>query len=171
MVNQQKEHKLVNTNNYLVQIIKNSIKEYGASPIRALAQEPVQNAIDARVDNLTKVRVVYRLLRKWDANGQLCMMLTVTDRGTFGLRGPVVTPEELEKRGFKLRDDENWAAFEGHGYTKENETSLGSRGQGKAAFLYFSNVPRTNNDVQRMLILTLYYKTKHIGWDIATYAL
>ena len=38
-----------------------------------------------------------------------------------------------------LREGEDWAAFEGMGYTKTDDTALGSRGQGKAAFLYHSD--------------------------------
>ncbi len=77
-------------------------------------------------------------------------MLTVIDKGTTGLRGPIVSDNELAARQFKLTPEENWAAFEAQGYTKENEDALGSRGQGKAAFLYHSNVP---GKVRRMLML------------------
>ena len=51
--------------------------------------------------------------------------------------------EQLEERAqstgyLQLQPEENWAAWEAMGYTKVGEDSLGSRGQGKAAFLYHS---------------------------------
>ena len=50
-------------------------------------------------------------------------MLTVTDSNTTGLRGPVLTLDEIQARGNVLRADENWAAFEGMGYTKEDDAA------------------------------------------------
>ncbi len=118
--------------------------------LRALAQEPVQNALDAVREGQGLVEVEYRLLRRYPAAGGLCYLLTITDSGTTGLRGPMVSDEDLEARHFKLKPEENWAAFEAQGYTKENEGALGSRGQGKAAFLYHSYVP---GQTRRMLML------------------
>ncbi len=65
----------------------------------------------------------------------------MTDSGTHGLRGPVLPQEQLQQRGYELDDEENWAAFEGQGFTKSDGAALGSRGQGKSAFLYHSNPP------------------------------
>ena len=130
-----------NTAINMVQVVTNIIEDYRMGSFRALAQEPVQNALDARRRDGGKVAVEYRLLRRETSANKLCRLLTVTDSGTTGLRGPLVTDEELQTRDFKLKPDENWAAFEAQGYTKENEDALGSRGQGKAAFLYHSHVP------------------------------
>ncbi len=139
-----------NTSSNMVQEVKNIIEGYDMGSLRALAQEPVQNALDAVRPGRKTVEVEYRLLRRHTAEGNLCYLLTVTDSGTTGLRGPMVSDEELEGRHFKLKADENWAAFEAQGYTKENEDALGSRGQGKAAFLYHSYVP---GETRRMLML------------------
>ncbi len=137
-----------NTSINMVQMVDNIIRGYAMGPIRALAQEPVQNARDAH--NARTVCVTYRLLRRQTVDGKSCFVLTVSDRGTVGLRGPVLTPKDLQERKFRLKPDENWAAFEGHGYTKENEDALGSRGQGKSAFLFHSDVP---GEQRRMLML------------------
>lgn len=141
-----------NTSINMVQVALNIIEGYGMGSIRALAQEPVQNAKDAR-DRLSTekmVQVEYRLLRRQMRDGETCHLLTVSDRGTCGLRGPILTDKELQERDYKLSDEDNWAAFEGQGYTKDNEDALGSRGQGKAAFLYHSQLP---GERRRMLIL------------------
>ena len=86
-------------------------------------------------------------------NGEGVYLLTVTDRNTIGLRGPVLSFADIQGRGNILRRDENWAAFEGMGYTKEDETSLGTRGQGKAAFLYHSRLPRLSSTGQDRMIM------------------
>ncbi|MCY4145997.1 MAG: hypothetical protein OXE95_06570 [Chloroflexi bacterium] len=139
-----------NTSTNMVQAISNIINGYKMGAMRALAQEPVQNALDAKRKGTPKVVVEYRLLWRSMATGEPCYMLTVTDSGTVGLRGDMVTTEELERRDHKLLPEENWAAFEAQGYTKESEDALGSRGQGKAAFLYHSHVP---GPTRRMLML------------------
>ena len=139
-----------NTSSHMVQEVTNIIDGYKMGSIRALAQEPVQNALDARRPGSKKVDLEYRLLRRGTNSGAACFLLTVTDRGTTGLRGPIVSDEELTARQFKLTPEENWAAFEAQGYTKENEDALGSRGQGKAAFLYHSYVP---GETRRMVML------------------
>ena len=139
-----------NTAINMVQVVTNIVEDYRMGSFRALAQEPVQNALDAVRDGHNRVEVEYRLLRRTTSSGETCYLLTVTDSGTTGLRGPMVSSEELEVRHFKLKPEENWAAFEAQGYTKENEDALGSRGQGKSAFLYHSRVP---GETRRMLML------------------
>ncbi|MCY3831523.1 MAG: hypothetical protein OXG85_00825 [Chloroflexi bacterium] len=138
-----------NTSSHMVNEVKSIIEGYDMGSMRALAQEPVQNALDAASDGKC-VEVEYRLLRRNMTDGKLCSLLTVTDRNTTGLRGPTVSDEKLKERDFKLLPDENWAAFEAQGYTKENEEALGMRGQGKAAFLYHSHVP---GETRRMAML------------------
>ncbi|MDD9957128.1 MAG: hypothetical protein OXP68_13020 [Anaerolineaceae bacterium] len=140
------EPQFVNTSANMVQLVDNIVDGYKMGPIRALAQEPVQNALDARRSG--KVFVEYRLLRRETNSGQSCHTLTVTDWGTFGLKGPILPPGDLDSNG--NRRDHNWADFEAQGFTKEDEDALGSRGQGKAAFLYHSDVP---SDFRSMVIL------------------
>ncbi len=139
-----------NTPTHMVQHVKNIVGGYKMGALRALAQEPVQNALDAKRKGEGIVKVEYRLLRRTNSNGESCELLTVTDRGTTGLQGPMVGADELQARNYQLKPVENWAAFEAQGYTKEKEDTLGSRGQGKAAFLYHSHVP---GDTRRMVML------------------
>lgn len=138
-----------NTSINMVQLVRNTIEKY-SSEIRALAQEPVQNSIDAARSKKSTVNVEYRLLRRKTFEGDNCFLLTVTDSGTTGLGGPILSQSDLHVRGYKLKRNENWAAFEGQGYTKEDEDALGSRGQGKTAFLYHSFVPGAQ---RRMMML------------------
>ncbi len=119
-------------------IVRNIIDGYAMGPIRALAQEPVQNSQDA---SQGQVHVEYRLHQRHSSGGAETYMLTVTDYNTTGLRGPVLSFEDIHARGNALNEGENWAAFEGMGYTKKkDDDALGSRGQGKAAYLYHSNL-------------------------------
>ena len=144
------EGNFANTSSHMVQEVTNIIDGYKMGSMRALAQEPVQNALDAVRKGRRMVEVAYCLLRRTTSSGETCYLLTVTDRGTTGLRGPMVSADELEARNYQLKPEENWAAFEAQGYTKENEDALGSRGQGKSAFLYHSHVP---GETRRMLML------------------
>ena len=121
----------------MVAQVRNIIEGYGMGPLRALAQEPVQNSKDEKTS--PRVSVDYKLHRRKLPNGREYHLLTVTDSGTDGLQGPVLTQPELEARGFKLQQGENWAAFEGQGFTEKSGGELGSRGQGKSAFLYHSD--------------------------------
>ena len=127
----------VDTSTNMVRTVQNAIEGYDMGAIRALAQEPVQNAKDAKQSQ--KVKVEYRLHQRHSKGGGAYHMLTVTDSGTSGLIGPTLTKAQREVRGEELEDGENWAAFEGQGFTKKDrQDSLGSRGQGKSAFLYHS---------------------------------
>ena len=128
-----------------VQDVISTIDGYGCGPIRALAQDPPQNSIDARTDGQT-VTVVYRLLQRFTSTGRGVCLLTITDTGTSGLDGPILSAQELaerEQRSGQLVIDqgENWAAWEAMRYTKSGEDSLGSRGQGKYAYLFHSLHP------------------------------
>lgn len=128
----------------MVQEIRNIVEAYRMGPLRALAQDPVQNAVDARRSDADgPVKVEYRLYERQLDGGASMYILTVTDSNTTGLLGPALSPDDLHARAeetgyLQLRPDENWAAWEAMGYTKIGEDALGSRGQGKAAFLYHS---------------------------------
>ena len=107
-------------------------------PIRALAQEPVQNSKDAARG---RTHVEYRLHERPSPDGAVIYLLTVTDYNTTGLRGQIRSLEDIQAQKGALGEGENWAAFEGMGYTKkEGDDALGSRGQGKAAYLYHSDL-------------------------------
>ena len=121
----------------MVSQVQSIIEGYNMGPLRALAQEPVQNSKDEKTG--PRVLVEYQLHRRQNAAGTPYYLLTITDRGTGGLKGPVLTQVELDDRGHELNDGENWAAFEGQGFTEKSGGDLGIRGQGKSAFLYHSN--------------------------------
>ena len=129
----------VDTPTDMVRVVQNAIEGYAMGAVRALAQEPVQNALDAAVGR--RVHVAYRLLQRQNRSGEHCRLLTVTDRGTSGLKGPILSAADRNRRGNELADGENWAAFEGQGFTRKEGDALGSRGQGKSAFLYHSHPP------------------------------
>ena len=130
--------------------VRNIIDGYAMGHLRALAQEPVQNAKDAAPQG--RACVEYRL-HKRRSQEQDVYTLTITDSNTTGLRGPVRSLADLAQGG-PLSEGENWAAFEGMGYTKKSsEEALGSRGQGKAAYLYHSNLPRLACGQERMMML------------------
>ena len=121
----------------MVAQVASIIEGYSMGPLRALAQEPVQNSKDEKKKK--QVRVEYRLHRRQSEDGRAYHLLTVSDSGTGGLKGPVLTQDELEARGHQLEDGENWAAFEGQGFTEKTGGEGGSRGQGKSALLYHSD--------------------------------
>ena len=121
----------------MVTQVASIIEGYNMGALRALAQEPVQNSKDEKREK--QVRVEYRLHRRRSSDGKEYHILTVTDSGTGGLKGPVLTQEQLEARGHQLKDGENWAAFEGQGFTEKTGGEGGSRGQGKSALLYHSD--------------------------------
>ena len=121
----------------MVNEVRNIVDSYGMGPLRALAQEPVQNAKDEKKGKT--VRVDYRLHRRENAEGNEYCLLTITDSGTGGLKGPVLPREQPHERRYLPKDGENWAAFEGQGFTEKSEGDLGCRGWGKCAALYHSN--------------------------------
>src|SRR6266545_764017 len=130
--------------NNMVRVVQNIIEGYSMGAVRALSQDPPQNSLDARRSGVRRpVRVVYELHERRRGPGRQRMFIaSVTDTNTTGLRGPALSPDDLHERAYlQLRPEENWAAWEAMGYTKVGEDSLGSRGQGKAAFLYHSAHP------------------------------
>ena len=136
----------------MVASVRNIIEGYVMGSMRALAQEPVQNSKDAAPRG--RARVEYRLHRRRATDGSYFHLLTITDSNTTGLRGPVHSLADITQGG-ALNEGENWAAFEGMGYTKKgSEDALGSRGQGKAAYLYHSSLPSVSSSGQeRMMML------------------
>lgn len=163
--------------NNMVRVVQNIIEGYSMGPLRALAQDPSQNSFDARRPGARgPVRVVYELHERRGPGRRRIHILTITDSNTTGLRGPALSPDDLHERAYlQLRPEENWAAWEAMGYTKVGEDSLGSRGQGKAAFLYHSAHPTElrgpdGRPLQRMIILydtLLPDRTYRLGWRIA----
>ena len=142
------------TSTNMVHVVESIISGYRMREMRALAQEPVQNSKDAKRSITAKVE--YRLHQRTLCDGAISHMLTVTDTGTSGLGGAILSADEINERGGVLDAGEDWAAFEGQGYTKANQDTLGSRGQGKAAFLYHSvakGVLSSSQSHRRMVML------------------
>ena len=135
----------------MVNQVRSIIEGYGMGPMRALAQEPVQNAKDEK--KVKTARVEYRLYRREAPDGKEYLLLTITDSGTGGLKGPVLDEEQLQKRGYILQDGENWAAFEGQGFTEKSGGDLGCRGQGKSAALYHSDPGEFMSDGRDRLLV------------------
>ena len=115
---------------------------YGDGETRILAQEPVQNAKDARSgDDI--VRVEYRLIRRLANNGKPFHMLTVTDKGTTGLCGKTnPSATELQRSTDDEREHLKWYHFERLFDSNKNQLQSGSRGWGKSIFLKCSRIPQ-----------------------------
>ena len=148
----------------MVQDVRNIVGGYKMGPLRALAQDPVQNSYDARRQGIIEpVRVEYHLHERRLDSGDTMFLLTVRDGNTTGLLGPALSTQDLQRRAeesryLQLHPDENWAAWEAMGYTKIGQDALGSRGQGKASFLYHSRHPTEihgpdRRPLERMIIL------------------
>ena len=149
-------------------MVESVIESYGTDgAIRALAQEPVQNAKDA--GELGKVvQVEYRLIRRFH-NGIPCYLLTVTDRGTSGLCGRLRIPrEELRRMSEDEKHQQKWVYFERVFDSNKRKLDIGSRGQGKSVFLHHSHIP---GNERRMMMLydTLLPNGEYRLGEIAVY--
>lgn len=120
---------VVNWENILNRIV-DDYEEHTTIP-HGVQKDAVQNAWDARKDK--------RRARGWSAefhlldNGTGIPILTFQDKGTTGLTGRVLEPEELDQ---DLPSDERWGRFENMAFTKDpTEETLGARGQGKFIFV------------------------------------
>ena len=114
---------------------------YGDGEIRTLAQEPVQNAKDARRGDEV-VQVEYRLIPRMDNHGNRVYLLTVTDTGTTGLCGSTNPSErETASANDEERQQLKWYHFERLFDSNKNQLQSGSRGWGKTVFLKCSCIP------------------------------
>ena len=114
---------------------------YADGEIRALAQEPVQNAKDARYRGEV-VHVEYRLLRRMANDGKLIFHLTVTDRGTTGLCGETKPNRaNLKNASEEVLQELKWFHFERFFDSNKGSQQSGSRGWGKSIFLHCSRFP------------------------------
>ena len=95
----------------------------------AVQKDAIQNGWSARITRKGKEwSFTFELLETDERN-----FLLMTDRGTTGLTGKVLTPEEYEK---DLPAEERWGRFEGVAFTQPRaERTLGSRGRGKFIFV------------------------------------
>lgn len=118
---------------------------YGDGETRILAQEPVQNAKDARSED-SVVHVEYRLLQRIASDGRPFSMLAVTDSGTTGLCGKT-NPSNFELKAATVEDREQlkWYHFERLFDSNKKQLQSGSRGWGKTIFLECSRIPHRQN--------------------------
>ena len=95
----------------------------------AVQKDANQNGWSARKNKKGKGwSFIFELLEVTDRK-----FLLMTDQGTTGLTGRVLTPEEYEK---DLPGEERWGRFEGVAFTQPRvERTLGSRGRGKFIFV------------------------------------
>jgi len=99
--------------------------------VHGVQKDAIQNAWDARV---------YKKGKEWKITFELVEQggrayFVITDRGTYGLTGRILTKEEMESEE-KLPENERWGRFEGLGFLKAPlGGTLGARGRGKFVFV------------------------------------
>jgi hypothetical protein len=95
----------------------------------AVQKDAIQNAWSAR----KKKKGIGWTFTFELVEGRNIKFLLMTDEGTTGLTGRVLSPEEYEK---DLPGEERWGRFEGVSFTQPRiERTLGSRGRGKFIFV------------------------------------
>jgi len=106
--------------------------------VHGVQKDAVQNAWDARKTKMGKEWAIVFELIEGEEHG----FFTLTDRGTTGLTGRVLTRDELEM-GMELPREERWGRFEGLAFLKGESpmgATLGARGRGKFIFCAASKV-------------------------------
>jgi len=100
-------------------------------------KDGIQNAIDAiDLNNPDGWSTTYKLYNIEKPN-----ILTITDKGTFGLTGVVlIEGDELIKLPIERYIAERWGRFESLGYANPDPRAIGARGQGK--FIFIANSKR-----------------------------
>jgi hypothetical protein len=111
-----------------VRTIVDGYRSYTTIP-HAVQKDAIQNGWSARINKKGKGwSFTFELLETGERK-----FLLMTDQGTTGLTGRVLTPEEYEK---DLPPEERWGRFEGVAFTQpRTERTLGSRGRGKFIFV------------------------------------
>lgn len=99
--------------------------------VHGVQKDAIQNGWDARVRKKGESwKFIFEFIF-----GKPHSFFTMTDEGTTGLTGRVLSREELDK---DLPEEERWGRFENVAFTKEPSddfTPLGSRGRGKFVFV------------------------------------
>lgn len=123
--------------------LKAIVDSYPLGISHGVQKDAVQNGWDARR---------HRLGRDWSFEFELHerkghVFVTMTDRGTHGLTGRILRPEELQE---DLPPEERWGRFENLAFTKDpREDAIGARGQGKFIFVAASKQKRIVYDTLR----------------------
>jgi hypothetical protein len=121
-------------------------------------KDAIQNSWDARKDkNYAKGwEIEFELIESKDLN-----LFTFTDKGTTGLTGRILLPEDLEK---DLPVVEKWGRFENVAFTKDpSEHALGARGRGKFIFVGASDYSAITTDGKNINKLILYDTLREDG--------
>ncbi len=111
-----------------VKAIVDGYRAYTTIP-HAVQKDAIQNGWSARKNKKGRGwSFTFELVEAADRK-----FLLMTDEGTTGLTGKVLTPEEYET---DLPGEERWGRFEGVAFTQPRaERTLGSRGRGKFIFV------------------------------------
>lgn len=128
--------------------VKKTVDDYApfASLDHAVQKDAIQNSWDARAS---------RKGHEWSCEFELLIdpegrkLLLITDRGTVGLTGRVLEPEEYYN---DMPEEERWARFESLAFThraSDDAQTLGARGQGKFIFVGASKTNRILYDSLR----------------------
>lgn len=140
---------VINWPNQVKQIV-DGYRSYN-SISHGIQKDAIQNSWDARIDkkNAENWEIEFELIEDKKIN-----LLTFTDKGTTGLTGRILLPEDLEK---DLPIIEKWGRFENVAFTKDpKEEALGARGRGKFIFVGASNYEAKTNDGKIINKLILY---------------
>ena len=99
--------------------------------VHGVQKDAIQNSWDARVYKKGKDwKITFELVKQKDRT-----FFVITDHGTYGLTGRILTKEEMESEE-KLPENERWGRFEGLGFLKAPlGGTLGARGRGKFVFV------------------------------------
>jgi len=131
-------------------------------------KDAIQNAWDARIDKKEAKgwEIEFELIESPEMN-----LFIFTDKGTTGLTGKILLPEDLEK---DLPIIERWGRFENVAFTKDpTEHALGARGRGKFIFVGASEFTAKTTDNKNIEKLILYdtYRSDNVyrfGWRTIT---
>lgn len=122
-----------------VRAVRDGYRAYRGLP-HGIQKDAIQNGWDARENkNGASWNFTFELVR-----GERHTFFTMTDEGTTGLTGRVLSREELYE---DLPSHERWGRFENMAFTKDpSEETLGSRGRGKFIFVSASSPTSTTAD-------------------------
>jgi hypothetical protein len=99
--------------------------------VHGLQKDAIQNSWDAKVSSKGRDwKVMFELVQSGNRS-----YFTITDQGTTGLTGRILTKEEYEAASAQLPVEERWGRFEGLGFLKASGGTLGARGRGKFVFV------------------------------------
>jgi len=147
---------IINWPNQVRQII-DGYRSYNTI-MHGVQKDAIQNGWDAREDKLNAKGwgMEFELIESEDMN-----LFLFTDKGTTGLTGRILIPEDLEK---DLPVIERWGRFENVAFTKDpSEHALGARGRGKFIFVGASDFKAKtadNKSIEKLILYDTYRKDK-----------